>query len=70
MKLLKTTSSVLKMDFEIRRHLFASPKFGCMIQPDHVCFTTKPREFKLILICEISQIFVWRNKAFIFFSKE
>ena len=32
-------------------------------------FTTKPREFLLILICETSQIFVWRNKAFIFFQK-
>ena len=32
-------------------------------------FTTKPKEFVLILICEISQISVWRNKAFIFFQK-
>ena len=32
-------------------------------------FTTKPRGFLLILICETSQIFVWRNKAFIFFQK-
>ena len=30
-------------------------------------FTTKQRCFLLILICEASQIFVWRNKAFIFF---
>ena len=29
-------------------------------------FTTKQRGFLLILICETSQIFVWRNKAFIF----
>ena len=27
------------------------------------------RGFLLILICETSQIFVWRNKAFIFFQK-
>ena len=32
-------------------------------------FTTKPRGFLLILFCETSQIFVWRNKAFIFFQK-
>ena len=32
-------------------------------------FTTKQRWFMLILICEASQIFVWRNKAFIFFQK-
>ena len=32
-------------------------------------FTTKQRGFLLILICETSQIFVWRNKAFIFFQK-
>ena len=32
-------------------------------------FTTKQRRFLLILICEDSQIFVWRNKAFIFFQK-
>ena len=29
-------------------------------------FTTKQGGFLLILICETSQIFVWRNKAFIF----
>ena len=32
-------------------------------------FTTKQGGFLLILICETSQIFVWRNKAFIFFQK-
>ena len=32
-------------------------------------FTTKQRWFLLILICEASQFFVWRNKAFIFFQK-
>ena len=32
-------------------------------------FTTNQRWFVLILICEASQIFVWRNKAFIFFQK-
>ena len=69
MKLLKTTSRVLKMDFEIKRQLVCVTKFGCMFQPLTCLFTTKPREFKLILICEISQIFVWRNKAFIFFQK-
>ena len=69
MKLLKTTSRVLKMDFEIKRQLVCVTKFGCMCQPLTCLFTTKPREFKLILICEISQIFVWRNKAFIFFQK-
>ena len=70
MKLLKTTSRVLKMDFEIKRQLVCVTKFGCMFQPlDMFVLPPKPREFKLILICEISQIFVWRNKAFIFFQK-
>ena len=32
-------------------------------------FTTKQRWFLLILICEASQFFVWRNKAFIFFKR-
>ena len=32
-------------------------------------FATKQRWLLLILICEASQIFVWRNKAFIFFQK-
>ena len=32
-------------------------------------FTTKQGGFLLILICKTSQIFVWRNKAFIFFQK-
>ena len=32
-------------------------------------FTTNQRRFLLILICEGSQIFVWRNKAFIVFQK-
>ena len=32
-------------------------------------FTTNQRRFLLILICEGSQIFVWRNNAFIFFQK-
>ena len=32
-------------------------------------FTTNQRRFLLILICEDSQIFVLRNKAFIFFQK-
>ena len=32
-------------------------------------FTTKQGGFLLILICETSQIFVWRNKAFIFFKR-
>ena len=32
-------------------------------------FTTNQRRFLLILICEGSQFFVWRNKAFIFFQK-
>ena len=32
-------------------------------------FTTKQGGFLLILICETSQIFVWRNKAFIFFQR-
>jgi len=32
-------------------------------------FTPNQRRFPLILICEGSQIFVWRNKAFIFFQK-
>ena len=32
-------------------------------------FTTKQGGFLLILICKTSQIFVWRNKAFIFFKR-
>ena len=32
-------------------------------------FTTKQGGFLLILICETSQMFVWRNKAFIFFKR-
>ena len=69
MKLLKTTSRVLEMDFEIKRQLVCVTKFGCMFQPLTMFVYHQPREFKLILICETSQIFVWRNKAFIFFQK-
>ena len=36
---------------------------------DQCLFTTKQIGFVLILICETSQIFVWRNKAFIFLQK-
>ena len=36
---------------------------------DKHLFTTKQGWFLLILICETSQIFVWRNTAFIFFQK-
>ena len=69
LKLLKTTSSVLKMDFEIKRQLVCVTKVWLYVSTWPCLFTTKPREFKLILICEISQIFVWRNKAFIFFKR-
>ena len=69
MKLSKTTSRVLKLDFEIERQLVCVTKFGCMFQPLTMFVYHQPREFKLILICETSQIFVWKNKAFIFFQK-
>ena len=36
---------------------------------DPCLFTTKQIGFVLILICETSQFFVWRNKAFIFLQK-
>ena len=36
---------------------------------DQCLFTTKQIGFVLILICETSQILVWRNKAFIFLQK-
>ena len=53
----------------IERQIVCVTMFGWMLTFNKCLFTTKQGGFLLILICETSQIFVWRNKAFIFFQK-
>ena len=59
----------LQIEIEIERQIVCVTLFGWMLTFNKCLFTTKQRGFLLILICETSQIFVWRNKAFIFFQK-
>ena len=53
---------------KLNAKLFAS-RFGWMFQRFATFVYHHPERFLLILICESSQIFVWRNNAFIFFQK-
>ena len=69
MELLNATSKIYKLKLEIERQIVCVTMFGWMLTFNKCLFTTKQRGFLLILICETSQIFVWRNKAFIFFQK-
>ena len=59
-----------KFKLEIERQIVLRHQVWLDVSTFNKClFTTKPRGFLLILICETSLIFVWRNKAFIFFQK-
>ena len=58
-----------KRNGKLNAKLFASQIWLGVSTLSKRLFTTNQRRFLLILICEGSQIFVWRNKAFIFFQK-